>query len=152
MQLQEVMKQLEQFGNEQTKKTYTNHGAKEPFFGVKVGDMKTIVTKVKKDHDLSLQLYDTGNADAMYLAGLIADENKITKADLQKWAKDATWYMVSEYAVAGVAAESPHGQELARALARVISNSLPFASNPAALPKLCPTLQNSGRSWCRINH
>ena len=114
MQFQEIMQQLEQFGNETTKRIYKNHGAKEPLFGVKVGDLKKIVKKFKKNHELSLQLYDTGNSDAMYLAGLIADEMQITKNDLQKWVKKAYWYMLSEYTVAGVAAESSHGLELAR--------------------------------------
>src|SRR3954471_9794070 len=36
------------------------------------------------------------------------------KADIQRWAKQPTWYMLSEYTVAWVATESPHGAELAR--------------------------------------
>jgi len=103
MQLNEIMQQLEQYGNETTKRIFMNHGAKEPLFGVKVGDLKKIVKKVKTNHELSLQLFDTGNSDAMYLAGLIADEKQITKDDLQKWVKKAYWYMLSEYTVAGVA-------------------------------------------------
>ncbi len=93
------MKELEAMGNEQTKKVLMKHGAKEPIFGVKVGDLKKIVKKVKKDHDLSLAIYNTGNSDAMYLAGLIADENQITKEQLQSWAEKANWYMISEYTV-----------------------------------------------------
>jgi 3-methyladenine DNA glycosylase AlkD len=113
MTLNEVMKELETYGSEQTKKTYLNHGAKEPIFGVKVGDMKKIVKKIKKDHELSLQLFATENSDAMYLAGLVADENKISKHDLQNWAAKAPWYYISEYAVAWIAAESKFGWELA---------------------------------------
>lgn len=112
MTVNEVMLELETFGNEQTKKIFKRHGAREPFFGVKVGDLKKIVKKVKKDHELSLALYETGNSDAMYLAGLIADENKITKEQLQDWAEKAYWYMLSEYTVAWVAAESPYAYEL----------------------------------------
>ena len=100
-------------GSEQTKKTLLRHGALEPFFGVKVGDMKTIVKRVKKDHALSMALYDTGNSDAMYLAGLIADEKKISKSDLRHWVEKAYWYMISEFTVAWVASESPYGWELA---------------------------------------
>lgn len=99
MTLNDVMKELEAMGNEQTKKVLMKHGAKEPIFGVKVGDLKKIVKKVKKDHDLSLAIYNTGNSDAMYLAGLIADENQITKEQLQSWAEKANWYMISEYTV-----------------------------------------------------
>lgn len=113
MHINEVMSELEAMGSEQTKKVLSKHGAKEPFFGVKVGDLKKIVKKVKKDNELSLALYETGNSDAMYLAGLIADEDHITKAQLQDWAENAYWYMISEYTVPWVAAESQFGNELA---------------------------------------
>lgn len=113
MTVKEVMQELEQYGNAGTKKVLVNHGAREPFFGVKVGDMKVLQKKIKKDYELSLGLYDTGNSDAMYFAGLIADEKKMTKADLNKWAKAAYWHMLSEYTVAWIAAESNYGMELA---------------------------------------
>ena len=113
MTVDEVLAELKKMGNESTKKVLMKHGAKEPFFGVKVQDLKKIVKKVKKDYELSLQLFETGNSDAMYLAGLIADEKKMKKKDLENWAKKAYWYMLSEYTVAWIAAESPFGTELA---------------------------------------
>lgn len=112
MTVKEIMAELEQFGSESTKRVLMKHGAKEPFFGVKVADMKKIVKKTKKDHALSLELFNTGNGDAMYFAGLIADEKKISKKDLKGWVKKANWYMVSEYTVAWIAAESNYGFEL----------------------------------------
>lgn len=112
MTVNEVMKELKAMGNEQTKKVLTKHGAKEPFFGVKVGDLKKIVKKVKKDHELSLELYATGNTDAMYLAGLLADENQITKEQLEDWADKAYWYYLSEFTVPWLTAESRFGHEL----------------------------------------
>lgn len=111
----EILDQLKAYGNENTKKIYLKHGAREPFYGVKVQDLKKIVRKLKKvenKHELSLELYATGNSDAMYLAGLIADENKISKTTLHQWAAEAYWYMLSEYTVAWVAAETPFGFEL----------------------------------------
>lgn len=113
MTVKEVMSELEKMGSPAIKKIFTSHGAREPFFGVKVGDMKAIQKKVKKDYELSKALYATGNSDAMYLAGLIADEKKMTRKDLQEWVKGAYWYMISEYTVAWIAAESAHGWELA---------------------------------------
>ncbi len=112
MTKEDVLKELKSMGDERTKNTFLKHGAKEPFYGVKVGDMKKIVKKVKKNHELSLELYNSGNGDAMYLAGLIADENKITKKDLENWVKKANWYMISEYTVAWIASESQYGWEL----------------------------------------
>lgn len=113
MTLQEIMLQLEQWGSEQTKKTYIRHGAREPYFGVKVEDLKKIQKKVKSDYELSKQLYDTGNSDAMYLAGLIAAPEKMTKSDLQHWVEGAYWYMISEFTVPWVTSESNYSFELA---------------------------------------
>ena len=111
---EDVMLYLEEHGKPAAKPMLMKHGAKEPFFGTAIGDIKKLTKKIKKDHELSLSLYETGNTDAMYFAGLIADETRITKTDLQRWAKSAYWYLLSECTVAWVAAESPHGFKLAR--------------------------------------
>jgi 3-methyladenine DNA glycosylase AlkD len=112
MTAKEILTQLEAFGDERTKNTLMKHGAKEPIFGVKVADLKKILKKTKKNHELSLELYETGNSDAMYLAGLMADESKITKEQLNDWVKQAYWSYLSEYAVPWVAAETIFGFEL----------------------------------------
>ncbi|UVI31577.1 DNA alkylation repair protein [Paenibacillus spongiae] len=114
MTYEEVMQQLENMGTEQTKKTFLRHGASEPLYGVKVGDLKKLVKAVKKDQALALELYDSGISDAMYLAGLTVNPKTMTKERLLDWVRHARWSMLSEYAVAGVAAESPYALELAR--------------------------------------
>ncbi len=114
MTLNEVMTALQKVGSEKTKKTFMNHGACEPLFGVKVADLKILQKKIKKDYELALALFATGNSDAMYFAGLIADEKQMTKDDLQRWVKEAYWYYLSEFTVPWVAAESPYGWELAK--------------------------------------
>ena len=106
------MKELEKKGSESIKKIFLNHGAKGPLFGVKVGDLKVIQKKVKKDHQLAMELFGTGIYDAMYLAGLIADESKMSKKDIQQWAEKSPSHGISEYTVAWVAAESDYGWEL----------------------------------------
>jgi 3-methyladenine DNA glycosylase AlkD len=114
MTVDQVVAELKAKGSEGIKLIFLRHGAKEPVYGVKVGDLKKIQKRVKKDHALALALYDTGIAEAMYLAGLISDPPRMTKAQLQKWLKKATWGMTSEYTVPWVAAESRFGAELAR--------------------------------------
>jgi len=108
----QVIDQLEVAGNESTKKVLMKHGAKEPFFGVKVADLKKIGKKIKGEQKLAMELYDSGNSDAMYLAGLIADGSKMTKAQLNKWAKKGYWYYISEYSVAWVASENENGWDI----------------------------------------
>lgn len=113
MTVKEIMAQLESLGSQQIKKIHLKHGIKEPLFGVKVGDMKPIQKKIKKDYSLAKDLFATGNADAMYLAGLIADDEKMTKKDLQTWVQKAVSNNISEYTVPWVAAEGNHGYQLA---------------------------------------
>jgi len=115
MTLDEILWKLAELGTEQTKKTFINHGAQEgTLFGVKIGDLKKLVKFVKKDQQLALDLYNTSNFDAMYLAGLSVNPKLMEKETLQDWVKKANWYMLAEYTVAGVAAESPYALELAR--------------------------------------
>jgi 3-methyladenine DNA glycosylase AlkD len=113
MTANDIVTELKSLGNDSYKKVMLNHGAKEPFYGVKIEDMKKIQKRIKKDYQLALDLYDTGISDAMYLAGLIADDAKMTKKDLQHWAEKAYFPLISEYTVAWVAAEGEHGPEMA---------------------------------------
>lgn len=113
MTVNEIISELQTMGSESVKKILLKHGVKEPFFGVKVAQLKTIQKKIKRDYQLAKDLFATGNADAMYLAGLIADDEKMTKDDLQTWAKEAISNNISEYTVPWVAAGSSYGFELA---------------------------------------
>jgi len=113
MTYDEVMSKLESLGNENTKKTLMKHGAKEPFWGVKVGDMKKLIKKgVKNNHELALQLYDSGNTDAMYMAGLIDDASQITEDQLNDWLSKAYWYYLSEFTVPWLAVDAGLGEKM----------------------------------------
>lgn len=114
MELKEVLEYLESKGNAPTRKIYSSYGATEPLYGVKTGDLKEIIKKTKKDHELALKLYDTGNSDAMYLAGQIADPSRMDMETLDLWVSKAYWNMMSERCVAVVAAKSEYGLEAAR--------------------------------------
>jgi 3-methyladenine DNA glycosylase AlkD len=109
----EIVEELRSLGSESIKKVLRNHGVQEPFFGVKIGDMKKIEKRIKKDHQLALDLYDTGNYDAMYLAGLIADDARMTKNDLNRWVKMASGGALATATVPWVAAGSHFGHEIA---------------------------------------
>ena len=113
MNLSQVMTELKKKGSAQSVKIYARHGAPENMFGVKVADLKPIAKKIKGDQELACELFDTGNSDAMYLAGLVADGSKMTKTQLNKWAKNASWYMISEYPVPWVTCDNKNAKDLA---------------------------------------
>ncbi|MEC3460227.1 DNA alkylation repair protein [Bacillus thuringiensis] len=96
MFLEEVMQQLEKYGTEQNRKTYKNHGAKEPLFGVSFANLKLLKKKLKKDHDLAVELWETKNMDAMTLATYILDPKKITTEQLNSWVQDVDYYCLMD--------------------------------------------------------
>ncbi|ANU23115.1 DNA alkylation repair protein [Planococcus donghaensis] len=113
MNSETVMQELEALGKERTKKNYLSNGAREPLFGVTTGSMKTIAKKIKIDQQLAEQLYATGNYDAMYFAGIIADPKAMTAEDFNRWIEDAYFYMIADFVVAVTLSESDIAQEVA---------------------------------------
>ncbi len=109
----EIVAELKPLGTDGYKKVLRNHGVVEPFFGVKIEELKKIQKRIKKDYQLALDLYATGIYDAMYLAGLIADDLKMTKKDLRLWVTKANCPTLVGYTVPWVAAEGRYGHELA---------------------------------------
>lgn len=113
MTCDDILNELKELGTESYKRVMIKHGAREPIYGTKIGDMQKIVKRVKKDYQLALDLYDSGVYDAMYLAGLIADDAKMTKKDLKNWIAKAYCRTLASWTVPWVAAGSPHGWSLA---------------------------------------
>lgn len=113
MKAKEIVDELRGLGSASIKKVLMAHGAPEPIFGVKVEDLQKIRKRIRKDYRLALDLFDTGIYDAMYLAGLIADDLQMSREDLQHWVERVHCYGLAEYTVAWVAAESRHGWEMA---------------------------------------
>ena len=109
----QVLAELKKKGSEKTRKIYARHGIQIPTFGVSVADLKTIAKKIKGNQSLALELYDTENYDAMYLAGMVADGSKMSKKQLEHWAKTTRCEALCGYTVPWVTAESPYARELA---------------------------------------
>lgn len=113
MTAQAILEEIRPLGRDNYKKVLLNHGVKEPCYGVKIEELQKIRKRVRKDYHLALELYDTGVYDAMYLAGLIADDARMTRDDLWRWVEKADNGGLAGFTVPWVAAGSPHGHELA---------------------------------------
>ncbi|MCP4774957.1 MAG: DNA alkylation repair protein [Planctomycetaceae bacterium] len=111
--VKQVMSALKKKGSAQTRKTFARHGAPDNMFGVKIADLKVIAKQIKGNQALAMELYKTGNTDAMYLAGIVADGKSMSKKELNDWCRAANWHMIAEYSLPGVAHENPHAKALA---------------------------------------
>lgn len=114
MNAQDILGELRPLGRDSYKRVLLKHGVQEPCFGVKISDLQAFVKRHRKDHRLALELYATGNYDAMYLAGLIADDTQMTKEDLRGWVAQAYCRGLCGATVAWVAAGGLHGWDLGR--------------------------------------
>lgn len=108
-----VMSELEALGTERTKKSYLSRGVREPLFGVPTGAMKPLKRRIGVDQALADVLWGTGNYDAMYLAGMIADVRVMSEADFDRWMEGAYCPMLADFVVAATLAESELAQSVA---------------------------------------
>jgi 3-methyladenine DNA glycosylase AlkD len=106
MNLNDAMKELEALGSEQTRKTWLRHGAAEPMFGVKFGDLAKLQKRVKVNHTLATELWKTANHDARLLACMVADASTITEKELNAWASTVKDSSTAE-ALANLASRTP---------------------------------------------
>jgi 3-methyladenine DNA glycosylase AlkD len=60
----------------------------EERLGVAVPEMRKIARETGKDHQLALELWDTGIADARILAAMIDEPEALTEKQMESWVKD----------------------------------------------------------------
>lgn len=104
--LDEVLRELESLGSEQTRRVYERHGVSPPLFGVRFGDIARLVKRMGRDHDLALRLWDTGIHDARVLACRVEEPERLTVAQSNHWVRDCGNYLLTD-AVAALVADSP---------------------------------------------
>jgi hypothetical protein len=113
MNAQAVLKELERLGKPNTVKIYVRHGITGPCYGVNYGDLRPLVKRIGRNHDVALGLWDSGVHDARVVATMVAEPEKMTRAEIERWLSECTNYVLTE-AVSGVAAKMADGLEMAR--------------------------------------
>lgn len=109
----EVVRQLKDWGTEQTRKAYTRHGIQGPFFGVSWANLGKLRKSIKTDHALAKRLWKTNNFDVRVLATMVADPAQMTAADLDAWLAD-----IHDHGLAGAFSELAYRTPAAASVAR----------------------------------
>ena len=91
MKFDDVMSELKSYGTEQNIKVYKKHGAGDNLYGVSFANLNKLKKKIKKNQNLALKLWDTGNTDAMTLATMIADPSEFTQELSDCWMDDLSY-------------------------------------------------------------
>jgi 3-methyladenine DNA glycosylase AlkD len=90
MTAKEVLAELESLGTAQNRKIYARHGScsEDHIFGVSYANLYALRKKIKIDHALAQQLWDSGWYEAQVMACFIADPQQTDAALLDKWASE----------------------------------------------------------------
>lgn len=99
MTCQEVMTKLESMGNEKMRAVNMNHGAGENHFGVNLSHLRDLAKEIKKDHELALELWETGNIDAQLLATQIMKPSQLTPEEVTKMMEPISYFKVADWVV-----------------------------------------------------
>ena len=97
MTLKETLTQLEALGSEKMREFNAKHGVGQNQFGLKMGDIRTLAKKIKTDHSLALELWDTENIDARFLAILIIDAKKLSHDELNRMVRSEKFTHVADW-------------------------------------------------------
>jgi 3-methyladenine DNA glycosylase AlkD len=91
---------------------YARHGAGENFFGVAFANLYKLQKRIKVNQGVSVQLWNTGNTDAMSLATMIADPKQFDRPMLEEWLNGLTYYMLIDLFVRNIVTKSDHDDGL----------------------------------------
>jgi len=112
MTTQEILAKLKSLGNDSRRAHNAKAGAPDNQFGVKLGDLRTLAKKLKTNHELALELWDTGNVEAQLLATLIINPQALSATELDKLTRSTTCAQVADWLNSYVVAEHPEKEAL----------------------------------------
>ncbi|MEM7244467.1 MAG: DNA alkylation repair protein [Acidobacteriota bacterium] len=112
MTLKQALKKLEALGNERMRAMNVKNGATGEQFGVKMGDIRKLAKEIKSDHALGLQLWETGNLDAQFLAILLMKPKQLSSDELDGLARSTSFVHVANWLDSYVIKKHPNKEAL----------------------------------------
>lgn len=85
--LNNILDELNHLANEKRKNMYIKQGVKEQILGVNLGDLRKLATKIKINHKLGYELWNTNVFEARIIASHIFDLNKLDTKEFIKLIK-----------------------------------------------------------------
>jgi 3-methyladenine DNA glycosylase AlkD len=112
MTAKEILARLKSLGDDARRAHNTKAGAPDNQFGVKLGDIRVMAKKIKTDHALALNLWDTGNVEAQLLATLIMQPRSLSADEVDKLTRSTTCAQVAEWMNSYIVAQHPEKEAL----------------------------------------
>lgn len=113
MTVKDILSELKSLRNEKMVAHNSKHGATNNQFGVKLGDIRNLANKIKANHELALELWQTKNIDARLLASLIIKPKALSAKELDDMVKSIDFVQVADWFNAYILKDHPE-KELIR--------------------------------------
>ncbi|WP_099469437.1 DNA alkylation repair protein [Konateibacter massiliensis] len=91
MKKQEVLAILYDLGNEKRKQMYIKNGASENTHGVLLGELRKLAKKLGKDHELALELWQSENTEAQWLACMMFHAKELSLDEIRSMVSELTY-------------------------------------------------------------
>jgi 3-methyladenine DNA glycosylase AlkD len=112
MTQKEVLAKLKSMANEKVFAHNLKNGAGKNQFGVKLGDIRALANKIKTNHELALELWNSGNVEGRLLATLIIQPKKLSAKDLDDIVKSIDFVQEADWFNAYVLKDHPQKESL----------------------------------------
>lgn len=87
----EILALLGDLGNEKRRQMYIKNGAGENTYGVLLGELRKLAGQLGTNHELAVELWQSGNTDAEWLACMLFDAKKLTLDEIRSMASPLTY-------------------------------------------------------------
>lgn len=112
MKVKEILKELEALSDPKVKALNAKNGIWDNQYGVKLGDLRVVAKKIKANHELALQLWETENFDAQMLAMLIIKPKELSAEQLDQMVRSVKHPRLADWINSYVVKVHPDNEQL----------------------------------------
>ncbi|MFT7616682.1 MAG: 3-methyladenine DNA glycosylase AlkD [Planctomycetota bacterium] len=112
MKLKEALRTLKAAADEKVYKRNAKHGAGDNQYGVKLGDIRKLSKKIRTNHKLAFELWDTENLDARLLATLVIKPASLSTEEMDAIVRSASVPQLADWVNSYVVKNHPDKEAL----------------------------------------
>ena len=112
MTVPEIIKELRKNYNSRNVEGMKRYGINvEKAFGLNAPFMRAFAKEIGTNHELALELWESGYHEARHIAAMIADSNRVTKSFMNKWVRDFNSWDICDGTCSNLFRKTPYAVE-----------------------------------------
>ena len=112
MTAKQIIAELRKNGSEYNRNGMARFGINvDKAFGVNVPVMRTLAKLIGKNHELAIELWESGYHEARHVAAMIDDPKLVTKAQMNNWVRDFNSWDICDGTCSNLFKKTPYAIE-----------------------------------------